>query len=554
MTLIKSFLLSSAAGIVAVASAQAADLPTRKAAPVEYVKICNVGGITGWTLPGSDTCVKFSGYLTAQFVGGNLETEYNWGTVGNAVTAINNTTTLPASLGTNLQSSVLNNDTRQTQRVLIAASAPQQNTTYYRDATGWTSRMNFGFDIASNTAYGPLIGHFDLNAESGQFLDNTGTSVYVNTGYVTWAGITAGKQASFFSFTGGGDNWANFFSPDRKGFNEPELLAYTASFGGGFSATLSAESPGTVGGSGSGTQSGAPNYTNPGGNEGGIGKLNTFTTQFAGQRCPDIVGALHVKQGWGEAQVSGVIHNVNVFDTVYDGAPFNTATGSVGCGLGLTGTFVACNGQHSQVGWAVDAGVKINLPSFGAGDNFLVTGEYGQSATWYSGLTGEAMWGEFGQTNGNGQPMFLSDAFFNPLTNSWSKPTTWSVSALLEHHFTPQFYVDLEGSVGGFSWDNMGGGCNFALGLSSCLASQAVQGPLSPNGTAWLIGADLGWNPVTNLNFDLELMYMDVNQARPSGFLGTVYNSGQTDEFFVPGDWKGNSNGFAGRFRITRYF
>jgi len=206
MTLIKSFLLSSAAGIVAVASAQAADLPTRKAAPVEYVKICNVGGITGWTLPGSDTCVKFSGYLTAQFVGGNLETEYNWGTVGNAVTAINNTTTLPASLGTNLQSSVLNNDTRQTQRVLIAASAPQQNTTYYRDATGWTSRMNFGFDIASNTAYGPLIGHFDLNAESGQFLDNTGTSVYVNTGYVTWAGITAGKQASFFSFTGGGDN------------------------------------------------------------------------------------------------------------------------------------------------------------------------------------------------------------------------------------------------------------------------------------------------------------------------------------------------------------
>jgi len=45
-----------------------------------------------------------------------------------------------------------------------------------------------------------------------------------------------------------------------------------------------------------------------------------------------------------------------------------------------------------------------------------------------------------------------------------------------------------------------------------------------------------------------------VNQARPSGFLGTVYNSGQTDEFFVPGDWKGNSNGFAGRFRITRYF
>ena len=82
MTLIKSILLGSAAGIVAVASAQAADLPTRKAAPVEYVRICNVGGITGWTLPGSDTCVKFSGYMTAQFEGGNLNTQYNYNYAG----------------------------------------------------------------------------------------------------------------------------------------------------------------------------------------------------------------------------------------------------------------------------------------------------------------------------------------------------------------------------------------------------------------------------------------------------------------------------------------
>ncbi len=72
MTLMKSMLLGSAAGIVAVAGAQAADLPTHKAAPVEYVRVCNVGGITGWVLPGSDTCVKLSGYITAQFEGGNL--------------------------------------------------------------------------------------------------------------------------------------------------------------------------------------------------------------------------------------------------------------------------------------------------------------------------------------------------------------------------------------------------------------------------------------------------------------------------------------------------
>src|SRR5208337_1439327 len=79
MTLIKSILLGSAAGILAVAGAQAADLPTHKAAPVvQYVKICNVGGITGWVMPGSDTCVKLSGYITAQFTGGNLSNQYNW--------------------------------------------------------------------------------------------------------------------------------------------------------------------------------------------------------------------------------------------------------------------------------------------------------------------------------------------------------------------------------------------------------------------------------------------------------------------------------------------
>ena len=88
MTLIKSLLLGSAAGIVAVATAQAADLPTRKAAPVEYVRVCNVGGITGWTLPGSDTCVKFSGYVTAHFIAGNLSNQYNSaGAIASAIDA-----------------------------------------------------------------------------------------------------------------------------------------------------------------------------------------------------------------------------------------------------------------------------------------------------------------------------------------------------------------------------------------------------------------------------------------------------------------------------------
>ena len=107
---------------------------------------------------------------------------------------------------------------------------------------------------------------------------------------------------------------------------------------------------------------------------------------FGGQKWPDFVGALHVKQGWGEAQVSGVLHNVNVYDDAYNVAPFNDVTGSAGCGVT---SLVACDAERDQVGWGIDAGVKINLPSFGAGDDVLVTGSYTRSATWYSGLSDE---------------------------------------------------------------------------------------------------------------------------------------------------------------------
>jgi hypothetical protein len=217
MTLMKSLLLGSAAGIVAVASAQAADLPTRKAAPVEYVRVCNVGGITGWTLPGSDTCVKFSGYLTAQFEGGNLTTQYNYGSIGEAADAAANPLVPQSAAVAAALAGISGLDSRFTQRVLIQASAAQGNTTFYRHQTGWTTRANFGFDLASNTAYGPLIAHFDLNSENGNGFDNTGNATYLNTGYLTWAGITAGKAQSFYSFVGGGDNWANFASPDQKG-------------------------------------------------------------------------------------------------------------------------------------------------------------------------------------------------------------------------------------------------------------------------------------------------------------------------------------------------
>src|SRR6202521_5207942 len=64
MKLIKSLILGSAAGLLAMSGAQAADLPV-KAKAVEYVRICSLYGAGFFYIPGTDTCIKLGGYLRA---------------------------------------------------------------------------------------------------------------------------------------------------------------------------------------------------------------------------------------------------------------------------------------------------------------------------------------------------------------------------------------------------------------------------------------------------------------------------------------------------------
>src|SRR6188508_1721408 len=65
MKMVKSLLLVSAAGLVAVSGAQAADLPV-KAKPVEYVKVCSLYGAGFYYIPGTDICMKVGGYVRYQ--------------------------------------------------------------------------------------------------------------------------------------------------------------------------------------------------------------------------------------------------------------------------------------------------------------------------------------------------------------------------------------------------------------------------------------------------------------------------------------------------------
>ena len=65
MNTLNRLLLGSAAGLIAAAGAQAADLPV-KAKPVEYVKVCSLYGAGFWYVPGTDTCLKIGSFVRVQ--------------------------------------------------------------------------------------------------------------------------------------------------------------------------------------------------------------------------------------------------------------------------------------------------------------------------------------------------------------------------------------------------------------------------------------------------------------------------------------------------------
>src|SRR5690349_24549179 len=65
MTTIRNLVLGTAASLLAVGTAGAADLPV-KAKPVEYVKVCSLYGAGFYYIPGTDTCIKLGGFIRTE--------------------------------------------------------------------------------------------------------------------------------------------------------------------------------------------------------------------------------------------------------------------------------------------------------------------------------------------------------------------------------------------------------------------------------------------------------------------------------------------------------
>src|SRR5256885_5037957 len=119
----KSFLLGSAAGLVAVSGTQAADLPV-KAKPVEYVKICTLYGEGFYYIPGTDICLKIGGYVRA---------DYRWNATGGGQ---------PQYTG--------------------GGGAQDRSVSPY----SMRHRASFNFDSRSQTAYGVLRTYVSVNVDN----------------------------------------------------------------------------------------------------------------------------------------------------------------------------------------------------------------------------------------------------------------------------------------------------------------------------------------------------------------------------------------------------
>src|SRR5215469_16897501 len=77
MKMVKRALLGTAAGLVAVSAAEAAELPV-KAKPVEFVKVCSIYGAGFYYMPGTDMCIKIGGYTRAE-VADAVNGSLSWG-------------------------------------------------------------------------------------------------------------------------------------------------------------------------------------------------------------------------------------------------------------------------------------------------------------------------------------------------------------------------------------------------------------------------------------------------------------------------------------------
>jgi hypothetical protein len=322
---------------------------------------------------------------------------------------------------------------------------------------------------------------------------------------------------SFFGFYNGDYEMVATTAGDGTVTN---LLAYTATFGSGFSATLSLEDP----------LERRNAYVYATGTSGNILSA-TSAAQYGGAAMPDIVAALRVDQSWGSAQLSGIVHQVR---TAGLGATLaaNNASSAAGINPGqINGAAGAPAG--SDYGWGILGGVKINLPMLAKGDALFLQGQYSQGAS-STVLANPQGWG--GAGTGVGRISVLVPDAVVTNAGQTSLVSVWGVTAAALHYWSPTVrqalfasYIGADIPAGAYV---AAGGANTANTLR--------------NAQYWTVGTNVIWSPIRGLDIGAEINYqqlntdgrMNGNQAKYTS-VGALYNEGSA---------------IVGRFRVQRDF
>lgn len=462
MKLFKSLLLASATGLVAVSGASAADLGAKKPSPVEYVRACYNplwGTSGGFVIPGTQTCLRVFGQARFDYAYQQQFTRSAApsGFRGGAIVGLDAIT--PSEFGN------------------VRAFA--QVGMVYRTGAG-NQRTGTG------TRQGTFVDGLFNGANGGS---GSGGTELVFSGFIQFAGITAGRTASFFD---------PFFTPEiigttfRSSPGNVNLIAYTAALGNGFTATISAEDP-TV------RRFGVLNGTLLGAGVAGLGPVDYTAAGNAGAQggiaVPNIVGAVQFDQAWGSAKVAAVLTNVRPAFLVTPAAGIATI-------------------PSTKYGFAVMGALKINLPMIAAGDNFVITGAYGEGATSY--MFSNQFGGSASRQGTGGVGFDVGDAGFDNATGSFKLSKAWAVSAGFQHFWTPTLSTTVFGSYAMYD-----------------APFQVVNiRDLNRDTKMWSVGVNTIWQPVRGLNIALEGAYVNFDPK------GRVY------------DLNNNAN-FAGAFQNT---
>lgn len=499
MRLLKSSLLGSVAGVFAVAGAQSADLPVKKAAPIEYVRICSAYGAGFFYIPGTDTCLRVSG--RARFEVGYGETKNRSGNGNGDVVGYRGLARINLDART------------QTGYGTLRAFARLE----FASRTGATQGIRSGTQERVGNAFS-ATGQ-DLNGHAQQFVNT-------DKAFIQFAGFTAGRASSFFDF------YAHDFeiqaSTAGSDLQSTNLLAYTSKLGdSGFSATLSLEDPtfrrNTIFSqefvaAGAGLGNNAPQRVLISTNAAGASIFQQVDVTQR-NRLPDFVGVLRYDAAWGSAQLSAAVKELNTQNFI-SGSTTAAIAGTPGFILPALGSAVR---PSSEYGWAVQGGVKINLPFIAPGDTLYLQGAYGEGASLYTGISSYngSYTSRVSTINGAAFDPYQSDATLNPVTGKIELANSFSVVGSFLHYWSPEWRSAVFAS---YSEIHFASGARQANALAYSGANSATSNiftgivgtrsfalaPTLRDNYQVVAGASLIWSPVKDLDIGVEGLYTKV--------------------------------------------